>query len=592
MNGHDFNECYCVFMRQCHILSGESMTTVRKDPNALGTKIVKLQEEYEGIQVFDGVVTIREDANGRPTGDASGRLVQDIAEDLPDVQVRLTDEETLEVAIIAEGDQNIRERIGDVSYKKIIYVDKLHKAHLANYVIYLIDSEKRPSYMIDLKSGEVLAHWNALDTFTCGGAVNFTCGEEVAYRGSGGNKKMGRIVYGAIPYCLNMTIEGDTCYLENQYVRIVDARQTEDESIVETASYNCMSGYDDRVNEAYSPVLDAFFYGTLVGKMFEEWFESEAFETGKIVLRVHWGHQYANAFWNGANTTFGDGDYEYYPFTTLDIVGHEVAHGVTEFGSGLVYYDESGGVNEAFSDIIGETVEAFFAESDFITGVEVMKVDPYIRTFESPEDDGYSIRFASNMTAGMNPHWSSGVFRRAFYVTVKVEGFPIKDAATVYLLANRYYWHPSGTFYDCSCGVLKAAIDLGYNQTAFKRGFSDVGIEPCDVTDHIFTLPANETQPNVKVSSSVRPVFRIERGWWTDQLFVEAIAHDSTPITIVAQAGEWSEDVTGNSIVYTGDGTLWVDAWDFDNGMYFQLRSDFNHTTLVNLTAGYTSYYW
>ena len=230
---------------QCPILSGESMATVRKYSNALGTKIVKLQEEYEGIQVFDGVVTIREDANGRPTGDASGRLVQEIAEDLPDVQARLTDEETLDVAIHSEGDQNNRERIGDVSYKKIIYVDKLHKAHLANYVIYLIDSEKRPSYMIDLKSGEVLAHWNALDTFMCGSMVNFTCGAKKLYRGSGGNKKMGRFIYGAIPYCLNMTIEGDTCYLENQYVRVVDMRNTKDENIVETASYNCMSGYDD-----------------------------------------------------------------------------------------------------------------------------------------------------------------------------------------------------------------------------------------------------------------------------------------------------------------------------------------------------------
>ena len=325
--------------------------------------------------------------------------------------------------------------------------------------------------------------------------------------------------------------------------------------------------------------------------MFEEWFESEALENGKIVLRVHWGYMHVNAHWNGANTTFGDGDEEYYPFTVIDIIGHEVAHGVTEFGSGLVYYDEAGGVNEAFSDIIGEATEAFFGESDLFVGVDVPKLEPFLRSFESPEDDGYSIRFAGDMTPGMDPHDSSGVFRRAFYVTVKQEGVSIKDATTVYLLANRYYWHPSGTFYDCSCGVLKAAIDLGFNLTAFKRGFSDVGIEPCDVMEHIFTLPANETQHKVKVSSTVRPVFRIERGWWMDELFVEAIAHDNTPITIVAQAGEWSEELTGNSNVYTGYGTLLVDAWDMKNGMYFQLRSDCNHTTLVDVTAGYTSKY-
>ena len=572
------------------------MKTVRKNANALGTKIVKLQEEYEGIQVFDGVVTIREDAKGRPTGDASGRIVQDIGDDLPDVQARLTDAETLEIAIKAEGDENKRESIGDVSYKKTIYVDKQHKAHLANYVIYLIDSEKRPSYIVDLKSGEVLAHWDALDTFTCGSSVNFTCGAQSPYTGSGGNLKMGRTVYGAIPYCLNMTIEGDTCYLENEYVRVVDTDYTMNEFIVDTASYNCMRGYGDKINDAFSPALDAFFYGTLVGKMFEDWFgETQVLENGKIILRVHWGSLYANAFWNGANTTFGDGDFEYYPFTTHDIVAHEVAHGVTEFGSGLIYYDESGGVNEAFSDIIGEAAEAFFEESDFFTGAEVMKLGPFMRSFKSPEDDGHSIRCASDMTPGLNPHYGSGVFRRAFYVTTQEEGMSIRDAANVYLIANKYYWHPMGDFYDCSCGVLKAALDLGFNPAPFKRGFSDVGIEPCDVTDHIFTLTANETQFDVKVSSTIRPIFRVNGGWWMDEHFFEAIAHDGTPITIrVAEEEDWLETVTRNSTgtVYSGDGILWLDAGGFSfNGLYLQLSSECSHTALVDVTAGYTSEY-
>ena len=571
------------------------MVTVREDPSALGTKVLKLQEKYEGIQVFDGVVTIRRDALGRPTGYASGRLVQDIAEDLPDVIARLTDEETLEIAIRSEGDQNKRERMGDVSYKKMIYIDEQNKAHLANFVVYLIDSQKRPSYIIDLKSGKVLTHWNALDTFRCtsGGHMNFTCGAERTYRAFGGNTKMGRIVYGATPHCLNMTIVGDRCYLENKYVRVVDMGKTEDESIQETASFNCLSDYGDRVNQAYSPAMDAFFYGTLVGKMFEDWFESEALESGQIVLRVHWGNLYGNAYWNGANTTFGDGDNDIYPLTTLDIVAHEVGHGVTEFGSGLKYVDEPGGINEAFSDILGEAAEDYFKESDFFIGVEIMKYEPYLRSFESPEVDGESIRNASDMLPGMDPHFSSGVFRRAFYVTVKMEGFPIRDAAKVYLHANRIYWHPSGTFYDCSCGVLKAAIDLGFSQTPFKRGFSDVGIEPCDAMDHIVTLRSNETQPGVQVSSVVRPIFHVATGWWMDKIFVEAVSSDNTPINIAAQPGEWLEEEAGNNTsIVECVGTLWVNRTAFQNGMYFQLSSETNVTSLVEVTAGYTSDYY
>lgn len=570
------------------------MTTVSQDGSALGTKVVKLQEEYEGIPVFDGVVTIRTDSAGHPTGDASGRIVQNIAEDLPDVESRLTNEKTLEIAIKSEGDQHKKDRIGDVKYKEMIYVDKQNKAHLVNHVTYLIDSVKRPNYIIDLKSGEVLGHWNSLDTFKCrsgsgegeDGPLNFTCGDVKTYRATGGNAKLGKINYGTLPHCLNMTIVDDLCYLENEYVQVVDMNFTKDENFQDTASFTCEKGYGDKINEAYSPAVDAFFYGTMVHQMFQDWFGSPPLPD-KIVIRVHWGYLYENAFWNGVNTTFGDGGYRFFPLTVHDIVGHEIGHGVTEFGSGLLYYGESGGVNEAFSDMLGEASEHYLTETDFFTGAFATKSDPWLRSFETPEADGESIRYASNMTSWMDPHYSSGVFRRAFYVTVVQEGLSIRDAMKVYLHANRNYWHPSGTFYDCSCGVLKAAIDLGISQVPFKRGFSDVGIEPCDASSHIFTLVNNVTQPDVLVSSSIRPIFRFEAPWWADDIIITALS-DTDTIHIAAQHEQWDDE---DSAVVEDDTSLCVNAADFAQGMFLQLSSASNVTSYVQVTAGYTSSY-
>ena len=558
------------------------MTAVREDTNAIGTKIEKLQEEYEGIPVFDGIVTVRTDISGRLTGDASGRIVQDIAEDLPDVQRRLTNEETLEIAIRSEGDEDKRDRIGDVTYKEIIYTDKKNKAHLANTVVYLIDSVKRPSYIIDLKSGEILAHWDAFNTWSCG---------QRNYKAYGGNKKMGKIKYGDMPFCLNMTVEGETCYLENQYVRIVDMKFSENETIEETASFKCKNGYDDEVNGGYSPAADAFFFGTVVGKMFEDWFDGQPF-SDKIVIRVHFGELFSNAYWNGNNCTFGDGDYDIYPFTVLDIVGHEIGHGVTEFGSDLLYFDEAGGVNEAFSDILGEASEQYLAEADFLTGDDVMKNVPFMRSFSDPKLDYHnmSISKATEMYEGLDPHFSSGVFRRAFYVTVKQKGFPLKDAARVYVHANRNYWHHGSTFFDCSCGVLKAAIDLGFSQTPFKRGFQDVEIEPCDVTSHIFGLANNITQPDVEISSWVRPLFRFKPTPWTENVIIEATSTDNSSVQIAVQNGTWEEDEGGNgvNIIAEGDNLLMVTDIDVDHELFIQLSSDGNFTTRVDVTAGYT----
>ena len=555
------------------------MTTVREDSNVLGTKVEKLQEEYEGIPVFDGIVTVRTDVTGRLTGDASGRIVQDIAKDLPDVEASLSDEETLEIAIRAEGDEILRERIGDVSYKRTIYTDKNDKAHLANVVVYLVDSVKRPSYIIDLKSGEILVHWDALDTFTCG---------ERTYKAYGGNLKMGKIKYGDLPYCLNLTIEGDICYLENQYVRIVDMGFSQNETIEETASFKCKNGYDDEVNDAYSPAVDAFFYGTIVGKMFEDWFDSQPLKD-KIVIRVHYGQRFENAYWNGRNCTFGDGGAMSYPFTTLDVVGHEIGHGVTEFGSDLLYFDESGGVNEAFSDILGEASEQYLSVADFVTGDEIMKYEPFMRDFAVPEKDNISISKTTHMYSDMDPHFSSGVFRRAFYVTVAQKGVPMRDATKVYLHANRNYWHHASTFYDCSCGVLKAAIDLGLSLTPFKRGFQDVEIEPCDVTDHIFGLANNITQPNVAVSSTVRPLFRFVPPEWAEDVIIETSASDGTPVNIAVQNGAWEEDEDGNgvNIIEEGENSLRVTNVYIYLDLFIQLSSDNDVTSNVDVTAEY-----
>ncbi len=91
--------------------------------------------------------------------------------------------------------------------------------------------------------------------------------------------------------------------------------------------------------------------------------------------RTHYGTNYVNAFWDGTKMTYGDGDgVSYGPLVSLDVAGHEMSHGVTENTAGLTYSGESGGLNEATSDIFGTMVE-FFANNandpgDYLIGEE------------------------------------------------------------------------------------------------------------------------------------------------------------------------------------------------------------------------------
>ena len=99
-----------------------------------------------------------------------------------------------------------------------------------------------------------------------------------------------------------------------------------------------------------------------------------------LIANVHFRKEYMNAFWDGDEMTFGDGDGAI--FTSLaqsfDVVAHELAHGVTQFTAGLVYKNQSGALNEHFSDVFGTAITQWHlgqdvGEADWLIGDEIMR---------------------------------------------------------------------------------------------------------------------------------------------------------------------------------------------------------------------------
>jgi hypothetical protein len=86
-------------------------------------------------------------------------------------------------------------------------------------------------------------------------------------------------------------------------------------------------------------------------------------------MKVHYSTSYENAFWDGSAMTFGDGASTFYPLVSLDVASHEVSHGFTSQNSNLTYSGQSGGINEAYSDIAGEAAEYYMkGTNDFLVG--------------------------------------------------------------------------------------------------------------------------------------------------------------------------------------------------------------------------------
>ena len=155
--------------------------------------------------------------------------------------------------------------------------------------------------------------------------------------------------------------------------------------------------------------------------------------------RVHYGRNYNNAFWSDSCfcMTYGDGDgTTFNPFDSLDVAGHEMTHGVTSRTANLTYSGESGGLNEATSDIFGTAVE-FYANNgndpgDYLIGEKLYKSGTSaLRTMINPSLDGASADCWYGTLGSLNVHYSSGVANHFFYLLSEgtTNGSPSKTCA-------------------------------------------------------------------------------------------------------------------------------------------------------------------
>ena len=194
-------------------------------------------------------------------------------------------------------------------------------------------------------------------------------------------------------------------------------------------------------------------------------------------MRVHYSSSYENAFWDGSTMSFGDGASTFYPLVNADVSGHEVSHGFTEQHSNLTYSGQSGGMNEAFSDMGGEATENYWkGTNDWLVGAEIFKGSGALRYMSNPPQDGGSIDNAANYTSSLDVHYSSGVYNKAFWKLATTTGWTTAKAFKVFARANALYWTASSTFNSGACGVETAATDLGYTVADVTAAFTLVGV--------------------------------------------------------------------------------------------------------------------
>jgi len=224
---------------------------------------------------------------------------------------------------------------------------------------------------------------------------------------------------------------------------------------------------------------------------------------------VHYQTGYDNAFWNGEQMVYGDGD-ENLPveerlfnrFTiALDVIGHELTHGVTQFEAKLMYSQQPGALNESMSDVFGSLVRQYqlgqtAAEADWIIGKGLLTANVNgvgIRSMKAPGtayDDpvlgkdpqpAHMKDYVNTISDNGGVHINSGIPNHAFYVTaIELGGKAWEKAGQIWYVTLKDKLTTNSKFQDCANLTYQVAGDLygagGLEQQAVQKGWAAVGL--------------------------------------------------------------------------------------------------------------------
>ncbi|HSC75270.1 MAG TPA: M4 family metallopeptidase [Pseudomonadales bacterium] len=448
---------------------------LRKTHDKANKTHTRYQQFFDGVPVYGEQVIAHSDSQG-PVRNLTGRAVDGLENDLDANDIRVQDFSS--AAAMEKAKKNVIRYMGKLpnvtpSYRNekielVVFLDDKAVGHDAWYISYVAEAQGvepvRPFFIIDADDGDILKTWNGMAHSSIG-------------TGPGGNKKTGLIEYGVDRPFLDVTQVSSTCTMNNAAVKTVNMGGGT--GAYETAySYSCPRNTYQYINDAYSPINDAHYFANVTDAMYQSYVSSDPL-VSQIIVRVHYSTEYENAFWDGTYTNFGDGKDYFYPMSSsLNVVAHEISHGTTEQNSGLEYVGQSGGINEAYSDIAGEAAEYYaYNAVDWLIGADVTKgKSKALRYFADPTQDKVSIGNAADYYDDIDVHYSSGVFNRAYYLLANTAGWNPQKAFEVFYYANVNYWVPTSNYVDAACGVLSAAGDLAYDRAQVNAAFVTVGI--------------------------------------------------------------------------------------------------------------------
>jgi Zn-dependent metalloprotease len=219
------------------------------------------------------------------------------------------------------------------------------------------------------------------------------------------------------------------------------------------------------------PVSEAYDYSGDTYKFYKDVFDRNSIDARGMRLdsSVHYGEDYNNAFWNGTQMVYGDGDGEIFDRFTkcLDVIGHELTHGVTQYEAALEYEGQAGALNESFSDVFGTLVKQYRLKQDVdkadwligaglfakkVKGVALRSMKEPGNAYDDPTigkdpQPGHMKNYVQTSSDNGGVHINSGIPNLAFYFAAEeIGGYAWEKAGKIWYVTLRDRLRESSDF--------------------------------------------------------------------------------------------------------------------------------------------------
>ncbi|MCX4234542.1 MULTISPECIES: M4 family metallopeptidase [Streptomyces] len=377
--------------------------------DADGTTHTRYERTYAGLPVLGGDLVVHETKAGKTTGVTKATKATIKVTDVTPSIAKSAAEKQAVSAAKAEGS---KKSAADKAPRKVVWAADGKPVLAYETVVGGFQHDGTPQELhvvTDAESGKKLYEWEAVKT------------------GIGNSQYSGKVTIGTSlsgsTYQLNDTSRGShKTYNLNRGTSGTGTLFTDaDDTWGTGAASNTQTA---AVDAHYGAQVTWDFYKNVLGRT--------GIKNNGVAAysRVHYSTAYVNAFWQDSCfcMTYGDGAGSAKPLTSLDVAGHEMSHGVTANTAGLNYSGESGGLNEATSDIFGTAVEFYAASSsdvgDYLIGekIDINGNGTPLRYMDKPSKDGASKDSWSSSLGSVDVHYSSGPANHFFYLLSEGSG--------------------------------------------------------------------------------------------------------------------------------------------------------------------------